>query len=162
MEANGPSYKLCESKRRLKQNRPDTDNPPDHEQDDRQVNPNWEGSLYVLKKQVGKYLPLMVAPGQWITMASLPFRLQLPTYWQWFHKHCPWSDDLVFDHNRLITNLQPLKANGREANRLRQKEKPVSLGCSVLFTKFRRTPLNPQRYRRRRANGWLSFLFYRN
>ena len=40
MEANGPSYRLRESKRRLKQNRPDADDPPDHEQDDRQVDPN--------------------------------------------------------------------------------------------------------------------------
>ena len=40
MEANGPSYRLRESKRRLKQNRPDVDGPPDHEQDDRQVDPS--------------------------------------------------------------------------------------------------------------------------
>jgi len=40
MEANGPSYRLRESKRRLKQNRLDTDDPPDHEQDDRQEDPN--------------------------------------------------------------------------------------------------------------------------
>jgi len=37
---NGPSYRLRESKRRLKQNRPDTDDPPDHEQDDRQEDRN--------------------------------------------------------------------------------------------------------------------------
>ena len=40
MEANGPSYRLRESKRRLKKNRPDADDPPDHEQDDRQADPN--------------------------------------------------------------------------------------------------------------------------
>ena len=40
MEANGPSYRLRESKRRLKQNRPDTDDPPDHEGDDRKVDLN--------------------------------------------------------------------------------------------------------------------------
>ena len=40
MEANGPSYRLRESKRRLKKNRPDPDDPPDHKQDDRQVDPN--------------------------------------------------------------------------------------------------------------------------
>jgi len=40
MKANGPSYRFRESKRRLKQNRPDTDDPPDHERDDRQVYPN--------------------------------------------------------------------------------------------------------------------------
>jgi len=28
MEANGPSYRLRESKRRLKKNRPDADDPP--------------------------------------------------------------------------------------------------------------------------------------
>ncbi|MCH8120947.1 MAG: hypothetical protein IIC00_14630 [Planctomycetes bacterium] len=69
---------------------------------------------------------------------------------------------LVFDHNRLITNLQPLKADSREANWLRPKKIPVSLGGSVLFTKFRRRPPYPQRYRGRRVNGWLSFLFYRH
>lgn len=40
MEANGPSYRLRESKRRLKQDRPDTDNPPEKNQDDRQADPN--------------------------------------------------------------------------------------------------------------------------
>ena len=40
MEANGPSYRLRESKRRLKKNRPDAADPPNHEQDDRQVDPN--------------------------------------------------------------------------------------------------------------------------
>jgi DNA replication protein DnaC len=40
MEANGPSYRLHESKRRLKKNRRDADDPSDHEQDDRQVDPN--------------------------------------------------------------------------------------------------------------------------
>jgi DNA replication protein DnaC len=40
MEANGPSYRLRESKRRLKHNRPDADDPPDHEQDDRQADPD--------------------------------------------------------------------------------------------------------------------------
>jgi len=40
MQANGLSYRLRESKRRLKQNRPDTNDPPDHEGDDRQVDPN--------------------------------------------------------------------------------------------------------------------------
>jgi len=64
MESNGPSYRIRESKRRLKKNRPVTDNPPNHEQDDRQVDPNWQGSVYVLKKQAKKYLPLMVAHGR--------------------------------------------------------------------------------------------------
>ena len=40
MEANGPSYRLRESKRRLKHNRPDADDPPDYERDDRQADPN--------------------------------------------------------------------------------------------------------------------------
>ncbi len=40
MEANGPSYRLRESKRRLKHSRPAPDDPLDHEQDDRQVDPN--------------------------------------------------------------------------------------------------------------------------
>ena len=40
MEVNGPSYRLRESKRRLKHNSPDADDPPDHEQDDRQVDSN--------------------------------------------------------------------------------------------------------------------------
>ena len=35
IEANGPSYRLRESKIRLKQERPDTDSPPDLKQDDR-------------------------------------------------------------------------------------------------------------------------------
>ncbi len=65
---------------------------------------------------------------------------------------------LVFDHNRLITNLQRLKADSRRQIACGQKEKPVSLGGSLLFTKFRRRPPYPQRYRGRRANGWLSFL----
>lgn len=40
MEANGPSYRLRESKRRLKHNRPDADDSHDHEQDDRQIDPD--------------------------------------------------------------------------------------------------------------------------
>jgi len=40
MEANGPSYRLRESKRRLKQDHPNTDNPPGQNQDDRQADPN--------------------------------------------------------------------------------------------------------------------------
>ena len=40
MEANGPSYRLREAKRRLKHNRPDADDPPDYERDDRQADPN--------------------------------------------------------------------------------------------------------------------------
>jgi len=59
-----PATEFANQKKRLKQNRPDTDNPPDHEQDDRQVDPNRQGSVYVLKKQAGKYLPLMVAHGR--------------------------------------------------------------------------------------------------
>ena len=123
MEANGPNYRLRESKRRLKQNRPDTDNPPDHEQDDRQVDPNWQGSVNVLKKQVGKYLILITAHGRWIAMASLPFRPQLPTYPQWFREHCPWSNHQFSYYNRLITNLQPLKADSRQQIARGQQEK---------------------------------------
>jgi len=40
MEANGPSYRLRESKRRFKQDRPDAGNPPEKNQDDRQADPN--------------------------------------------------------------------------------------------------------------------------
>lgn len=46
------------------------------------------------------------------------------------------------------------------ANRLRLKRKTGITRLFGAFTKFRRNPPYPQRYRLGRANGWLSFFYY--